>query len=283
MNRENPELIIRRILVALDASRHSKEALRAAIELATRFRAELRGLYVEDINLLRLAELPFSHEVGFFSARSRRLDGATLRRQLRAQAEDVRRMLESAAEEQPVDWTFDVARGPIAREVLRASENVDLVVLGKSGWSVITRRRLGSTTRSVVAQAPRLTLVLENGARMAPPVVVIFDDGPLGRKALLTAAALVEDEPQREITVLLLPHVPGTLDALREQAASLLERRELVLRYLELTRAEVPSLIRMLEEEGCGTLVLPGKSAVFREDVVLTILEEIETPVLLVR
>ena len=50
----------RRILVALDASAHSHAALAAAVALAARLHAEIEGLFVEDINLLRLAELPFT-------------------------------------------------------------------------------------------------------------------------------------------------------------------------------------------------------------------------------
>ena len=66
---ERPVSLVRRILVAVDASHHSIAALEAAVELATRFQAELLGLYVEDINLLRLAQLPFGREVGTFSHR----------------------------------------------------------------------------------------------------------------------------------------------------------------------------------------------------------------------
>ena len=58
---------IRRILVALDASEASRAAIRSAVDLAARFRAELVGLFVEDVNLLRSAQLPFVRKVGAFS------------------------------------------------------------------------------------------------------------------------------------------------------------------------------------------------------------------------
>ena len=47
------QLSIRRILVALDASPASLSAMQNAVELAARLGAELIGLFVEDINLLR--------------------------------------------------------------------------------------------------------------------------------------------------------------------------------------------------------------------------------------
>ena len=56
---EMPVVSIGRILVALDASPHSLNALRAAAELAAVTESELHGLYVEDLNLLRMCGLPF--------------------------------------------------------------------------------------------------------------------------------------------------------------------------------------------------------------------------------
>ena len=53
----------RRVLTMLDASRHSRMALQAAVELAREHRAELVALYVEDENLLRSADFPFACEV----------------------------------------------------------------------------------------------------------------------------------------------------------------------------------------------------------------------------
>jgi len=54
---------LRRILVALDASRSSLEALRAAAALAARMGAELECLFIEDVNLVRLGQLPVARQV----------------------------------------------------------------------------------------------------------------------------------------------------------------------------------------------------------------------------
>ena len=69
---------IRRILVALDASTHSLAALETAAGLAARLEAELVGLFVEDINLLRAAELPFARETSFYSSSLRPLERGEL-------------------------------------------------------------------------------------------------------------------------------------------------------------------------------------------------------------
>jgi nucleotide-binding universal stress UspA family protein len=64
MNPEGRLQGFQRILVALDASPASLAALDFATELAERHQAELLGIYVEDINLLRSAEIPFTREIG---------------------------------------------------------------------------------------------------------------------------------------------------------------------------------------------------------------------------
>ena len=44
---------IRRILVALDASTQDQNALQVAVHLAAGLRAELHGLFLQDVSLIR--------------------------------------------------------------------------------------------------------------------------------------------------------------------------------------------------------------------------------------
>ena len=83
MNERELEPTTRRILVALDASQHSLAALEAASELAEALKAELVGIFVEDVNLLNLAGLPFVREVGYPSGAARPLDSPSMERALR--------------------------------------------------------------------------------------------------------------------------------------------------------------------------------------------------------
>lgn len=65
--------LIRRILVALDTSPSSQAALEAAVALAERLNAEVCGLFVEDVDLLRVAESPYAREILYPSAEEGRL------------------------------------------------------------------------------------------------------------------------------------------------------------------------------------------------------------------
>ena len=279
---EERELMIRRILVALDASPPSLAALEAAVELAGRFRAELLGLFVEDVNLLRLAELPFAQEIGFFSATRRKLDTQRIERQFRGQAARIRRVLELIAERMQVNWSFRVARGVIASELLTAASEVDLIILGRGGWSLTQRRQLGSTARAILSETPCLALILQQGTCLELPMLVVYDGSPLAQKALATAAALVQGE-DGDLTVLVLADDLDMAHRLQRQAAEWLQGRGVNVRYRPLTKLSVPRLAHILQTEERGTLVLPARSALLQDEVLLALLDEVEMPVLLVR
>jgi len=119
---------IRRIIVGLEPASRSRALLEAAADLAGSLEAELIGLFVEDADLLHFAGLPFAREVGFASARSRPLDVESMERSLRAWADEARRMLASVAGRTSVRWSFRVARGSVAAELLAAASEADLVV-----------------------------------------------------------------------------------------------------------------------------------------------------------
>jgi hypothetical protein len=88
----------------------SAGAPEAVARLAEEMQAELLGLFIEDVELLRFAALPFAAEVGFPSAARRKVDLAGLERQLRTQAAGLRQALAVALDPTAVIWSFRVAR-----------------------------------------------------------------------------------------------------------------------------------------------------------------------------
>ena len=188
---------IRRILVALDASPASRFTIQTAVDLAARFEAELIGLFVEDTNLLRVARLPFVREIGAFSFSARKLDLDDLQRQLRGQADRMRRSLASAAQLRGICWEFRVKRGPVAAEVMAAGAEADLMIMGRAGRSLTAHRRMGSTVRSMVLQRSGLTFILTAALRLAAPTILLYDGSQAGHKALEIAGSLVEAQNRR--------------------------------------------------------------------------------------
>jgi nucleotide-binding universal stress UspA family protein len=194
MNQERT-LSIRRILVALDASPHSLAALETAAELAAGLHAELRGLFVEDINLIRLAQLPFAREVSYFSTEFRRVELHQLEQQLRAQANRLRDIMAAVADRANIPWELRIVRGSVASEVLTAAADTDLIVMGKLGRSLAGR--MGSTTKLLVMHGRGLTMIMQQDYRLTLPVIVIYDGSMLAKKALEAAIHLAKTRDGR--------------------------------------------------------------------------------------
>jgi nucleotide-binding universal stress UspA family protein len=281
MSEREGRFVFRRILVALDASRHSLAALAAATHLAAVMEAELEGLFVEDINLLRLADLPFACEVRH-TASLEALDSPKMERALKAQAEQARQALAAAAGRARVRWSFRVARGHVAQEVLAAASQADLVSLGKQGRSKSPGARLGSTAIRVASGAPGALLLVEHGVPVAPSVLVIYD-GSEGAQHALDAAARLAKASGTHLTALLLPDAPGEAKRLEQEAAHQSESWGVHLRFHTLHQADVHSLLRAIQSERGGLVVLGSGSAVLAQETIQKLLDRIENPVLLVR
>lgn len=120
---------VRRVLVAIREAPHERAAIETAARLALQAQAELVGLFIEDIDLLHLAGLPFAREVGAATGISRQLDVAAMERSLRLQASEAQRLLGAVAARARQRWSFQVARGSVVKELTAAAE-ADCVVAG---------------------------------------------------------------------------------------------------------------------------------------------------------
>lgn len=179
----------RRILVAVDASAASLDAVAAAAALAARLGSELAGLFVEDEDLLRLAALPFGW-VRAPGGEREALDVAAAEARLRAEAAHAREELERAASVYRVACSFRVARGRVAAQVIAASEGADLVVLGAAGHGRSARGAVGQTARAAAAGAAAPVLLLARGARVGAELVAVDDGTPAGDRAVAAAQRL---------------------------------------------------------------------------------------------
>ncbi len=157
----------RRVVIGLEPAMLDAAALAAAAQLARSAGAELAALFVEDINLLRLASLPFARELGAASAARRRMEAADVERALKVQAAQLKRALAEAAQRLELQWTFEVARGQGLRVLLEWTGASDIVVLaggtGRPTWQPALEVLLRGTFRFERAVAGRVAVALGGG------------------------------------------------------------------------------------------------------------------------
>jgi nucleotide-binding universal stress UspA family protein len=274
---------IRRIMVALDASVSSLSALYNAVDLAARLGAELIGLYVEDINLLRLAQLPFAHEVHPFSSTLRRLDALDLERQFRDEASRVRQSVLSICRDRNVPCRFQVFRGIVAAELLAAAQQADLMVLGKLGRSYSGTKRIGSITRMIVSRRSGMTLILQSDALLTSiPVIVLYDGSEQARKSLAIAAHLAR-LPQGRMIVFVVADSEQEARRIETQIIEYLQVYELDADFRMMVRDALSSIAHRIRREGGGPVVIPYGIHDQDGEQLCALISEIGNPVLLVR
>jgi nucleotide-binding universal stress UspA family protein len=274
---------IRRILVALDASPHSLAALDSAAEMAARLEVELLGLFVEDINLLRLAELPFAREVGFPSAVPRPLNSATMERTLKIAAEQARHAMETLAEHLPVRWSFRVVRGSVMSELLAAAGEADLVALGKAGRQFSSRFRLGSTAGALMEKAPSALLLLQQGAQLRGPILVAVSDASPASLRAVSAGDMLARAWGNELLLLLVMGQSTEARQVENQLRGSIQTNGLTIRCRHLVRAERATILQAAREERAGTLILPSQLSFVSAQGLKELVEAMEAPVFLVR
>lgn len=162
---------MRRIVVGLDTSFMAREALALAARVAASVDAGLRGVFVEDENLLALSALPFAREVSF-SGEVRALDEGAMLRAMQAQAETARRILERVAADAHVQWSFDIARGrPLASLAAAATADDTLIIRAHAA----SRHEVGRAVRAATRDARADVLLAARGVAVsgafAPSVV----------------------------------------------------------------------------------------------------------------
>ena len=253
------------ILVALDASPHSAAALAAAAEVAAALNLELRGIYVEDVNLLHLCGLPFGLEIGSFTANPRRLEQARMERDFRIQATQLRKVMADVAGRQRVSWSFKVVRGGVTEELLSAGSAAQMVSLGRVGTT--PGKRTGSTAQAVVRNTQRPVIVQSARTALNGPFAVVYLGDPASDHAVRLAVQLARPRGAR-IDLLMLGQTAAQADAL----AQIFAEDELESKLFAVPSVEAMSAI--LRGITAGSVLLPVTVAAW--------LEEISAPVVVV-
>ena len=273
---------IKRILVALDASTLNKSTLLAATHLANRFHAHLETLYIEDINLLRLAELPIAREVSGSSYQVRQLTTADMERQLRTQVERLRRFVQGAAQQARLNVEFRVLRGQVASELNLALSQVDLLIMGKNTQPLRHSEKLGRITRHILESANCHVMLVQYGGAVDRPVAVLYTGTEASRRALQLGIQLAEgDHDQLSI---FYPSLPANeQEALQAEAMATCAAQGINPMQLVLKDAHVAEVLTALQQCKGRILILESKPAPLTAEDRQALLQQSKVPVILVR
>ncbi len=276
MSNGGSETAVARIVVSFDATPAGEAALEAAIGLAAALNAEIAGLFVEDVGLMRMAALPFTRELGLTSALLRPIETSDIERVLKLQAEQTRALLAAAAEALNLRWSFQVVRGHSVNAVFEFGEGCALVVLGPATSDV-------AAWRSRPSALPGTAVPGQAGFRYlgTRPIVVLFDGTERGMSSLAAAHALATRAATR-LTVLITAATAEEFEQRRQQARSWLMAQNAAARYTWLKDQDVASLVRALGAEHASACVLHENETPADRRALRSLLAELGCPLVLV-
>ncbi len=265
----------RRIVVAIDSSAHGRAAMDAAAALAEKLGAELTAIFVEDLDLVRLAALPFAREINS-RAESRPLDASRLERRLRTEVREAREACELAAAAKRVRARFEVVRGSVVHEILLAAEGADMLVLGRASSTTRRSAPLGRTARSVLAGSTRTVAVVPAGGDLGRPVAVVYDGSESSRRALDLGLRLAGED--HDNLVVLIPGQDARSEALAAEAGDAAGAFGIEPR-LERLRDGTTALEAVLTARGCRALVIDRGSSLLDAGGILSLVQRVACPV----
>jgi nucleotide-binding universal stress UspA family protein len=273
----NDAFAIHSILAAVDATLDSASVVETAAQLALGFNAELNGIFVEDINLLRLAGLPFARELSWSTAMELQLDYQRMERALRGHAAHAQQAVVNITTRLQLHASLQIVRGKVAQELIRATENVDLFILGKGREA--RGARIGKIARQVIRQAHSSVLLVNQDGQHYKAVMTIFT-GDDRSAQVLDAAVQLARAVYKPLLVLIPAAGASVFQQLREQCRHTLGQGPPPVTFRPVAGMESCFNQKIIRDEGVGMVVIGAETAA---SVLETRLAKLECSALIVR
>jgi nucleotide-binding universal stress UspA family protein len=282
MNNPTEKTVLRRILVVLDNSREGAARMESATRLAARCGAELLGLFVEDINLLNLAGLPFAREIAHNTATGRVLDRDAMERSLRAQADELRHRLESGAAGARITCNFRVTRGHVVPELLALARDIDLMVLGDLVQAYRSSREIEPAALQVLMQASCSVWLQRRIQRVVQPVIVLVEDKESVDRLLTIGSQLAIDDGD-DLLILIASRQDADAAQIEARTHQWLSSRRNSARISRLASTAVGRIAQFVDTARASVLVLSAKSPQLDENQRMQLLGSVDCTVVVVR
>lgn len=245
MNTESREPRLR-IVVAFNACRRDLDSLALAAALAARRGGELEAVFVEELNLLNSAELPFTKEVDRIFGTERAFDSLRISRAQRLSLSQIKQELGRLTERLQVHGSIKTLRGHFVPTALACVGEIDVLVLGGRRLRPSTEYPGTGTASAAPGTAP---------AAQSKPVWTV-SDGSEGAYAALTAAAELATGERRPLFVAVPGRPHGIAQDVQRRLASIQEFTASPSRIIEVEPFDPVTLLRRIRQTGCRMLVV---------------------------
>ena len=246
-----------RVVMTMDSATVDSGELLRLSQLAQRLDAELETVFVEDLEVLRVAELPFLREFRFASMRLENFDQQSLEAELRIVARRAEQALAGQTALRNVPWRFRVWRGSLEPELLAALD-ADVLALHRPD-----------------------TKTSRDGSQLGEgSIAVCFDGSKAADRAFAMACALAT-QAQLPVTVILVGE-RESFEHLQAQVEGAMASPAPVLSFEPLPEATQASLVASARKTGRRGLVVARESPLLRDGSLRDLLHALGGPLFLV-
>jgi nucleotide-binding universal stress UspA family protein len=221
--------MIKRILVGIDTSEHSRVAQSYAFYLSRRFGASLIGLHVVDIVSI---EGSFFHDISGSLGLEPYLDySSKMREVLTARGRVILDEFAQAAKREGVAIETALEIGIVANQLCERAKSADISMIGHRGVNErFSTGLLGSTAESVARKCPRPLFVSPRVFREIRRPVLAYDGSQRAARAM-RAAAEISALLEVPLAVITVARDPKLGEKVLDEARSYLESHRITTEF----------------------------------------------------
>ncbi|MGQ3685966.1 MAG: universal stress protein [Candidatus Loosdrechtia sp.] len=184
--------MIKQILVPTDGSDQSLTAADYAISIAHVYNAGIRGLFVKDVKILTG---PMIRDIG--TSIGGMVPYGTfnqiVRQVLETEADAALALIEGKCDEAKIPFSREVREGVVSREIVKSSEECDMIVMGRTGahteWRDVF---LGTTVEFVVRQTHKPILIAQLTFKPFTKMLIAYDGSQYADRALHSGTEIAQ-------------------------------------------------------------------------------------------
>ena len=177
----------RAVVLAADVCSYSIPVVNLAVEIAASAGIGVRGLFVENPELLALSGSPLTREISLTTASARPSSNERMQRMLRAVSRQFEATLQREAQALKITWSYEHVRGRVEDVGLKTDKSIALAILGKTGLHRVDNGPAG--------RVRRVLLVYDRSTRQAEVLGVLLRHFGSDKKQV----TLVADKPGIEV------------------------------------------------------------------------------------
>ena len=270
-----------RVLISLYPAAPYESGLQVLAGFVAAEAAEIHGLFVEDLNLLKLARLPIAREFSFESAADREITPELIERSFRAQAARMRALFDKIARQMATRHSFRVTRGEFLAELVKASAGFDVLVVAHSRNPFGPRLALRAQVAQLLAAGPPTLILVQERWLTGQRVIALFDGTPESHAVLALAAAVAKTEGLG-LCVWLPADGDEPRDELQLEAQDILgEQSDAKFGVMNLTNAS--AMARAAARQDARALVLPSRAAEGTRQLIIDLLDRVDCSIISTR